>query len=173
MGRELPDRGTEAHRGQLLRRPRHSLHLTELPVMGHRGNRATEYLSVENSVSTPLRTARRWRKHQLAFLLANRVIGHAPPPAVGRRYGSVCEQRSNVFRRGKLVLGQLGPTWERIKESSRFNTWCKNRPVRPFQEKPAGSTGFSRFDCTDDLLSEPDQQRLWFSLLPVQPPVRS
>jgi hypothetical protein len=116
MGRELPDRGTEAHRGQLLRPPRHSLHLTELPVTGHRGNRATEYLSVEKSVSTPLRTARRWRKHQLAVLLANRVIGHAPPPAVGRRYGSVCEQRSNVFRRGKLVLGQLGPTWERIKD---------------------------------------------------------
>jgi hypothetical protein len=140
MGRELPDRGTEAHRGQLLRPPRHSLHLTELPVMGHRGNRATEYLSVEKSVPTPLRTARRWRKHQLAVLLANRVIGmrrHRPSAAAT----GVCASKGATF----LVVGNLrwASLGRRGKESknpadsirgpktARFARSRKNRPVFP------------------------------------------
>jgi hypothetical protein len=49
----------------------------------------------------------------------------------------------------------------------------RNRPVHRFRKKPAGLTGFFRFNCTDGLLSEPDRCRLWFGLLPVEPPIRS
>jgi hypothetical protein len=48
----------------------------------------------------------------------------------------------------------------------------RNRPVHRFLKKPAGSTGFYRFDCTSGLLSEPDRFMLWFGLLAVEPPVR-
>ena len=41
-------------------------------------------------------------------------------------------------------------------------------------KKPAGLTGFYRFNYLNGLLSEPDRFRLWFGLLAVQfGPVRS
>jgi hypothetical protein len=66
--------------------------------------------------------------------------------------------------------------WEtdsELRHGAKAARFAENRPVRRFVKKPAGSAGFFRFDCTNDLLSEPDRWRLWFDLLPVQPPVRS
>ena len=40
-------------------------------------------------------------------------------------------------------------------------------------KKMAGSTVFYRFNCTNGLLSKPDRFSLWFSLLVIEPSVRS
>lgn len=48
-----------------------------------------------------------------------------------------------------------------------------NRLVHRFYKKTSDSTGFYRFNCMDDLLSEPNWYRLWFDLLLVRPPIRS
>jgi hypothetical protein len=42
-------------------------------------------------------------------------------------------------------------------EKTELLWFARNRLVRQFLEKPAGSPGFYRFDCMDGLLSEPDQ----------------
>jgi hypothetical protein len=78
-----------------------------------------------------------------------------------RRRRSMCEKE---WRRGVWWLGWTF-SWAIVGEKTadrgqdeKTVGFMWNRPVRRLFKKPAGFTGFSRFDCRDGLLNKPDRR---------------